>query len=73
MRERASERERERERDRHRERKKNRQREEEKEKEKGGGGKVNLGPFLNWNHEVKRRRKPSYVYRYTYIENRHNI
>ena len=28
---------------------------------------------MNWNHEVKRRRKPSYVYRYTYIQNRHNI
>ena len=28
---------------------------------------------MNWNHEVKRRRKPSYVYRYTYVQNRHNI
>ena len=28
---------------------------------------------MNWNQEVKRRRKPSYVYRYTYVQNRHNI
>ena len=30
--------------------------EEEKERERGAY--VNFGPFLNWNHEVKRRRKP---------------
>ena len=29
---------------------------------------------MNWNREVKRRRKPSYVSGiHTYIQNRHNI
>ena len=57
---------------RERQRQKDTEREEEKSAERGReregeGGIGKSWTFLNWNHEVKRRRKPSYVYRYTNI------